>query len=48
MGGSEDALERVAGEVRPLLPLADRAEALHLLALTDRGWEPRLEAPFAG
>jgi hypothetical protein len=46
MGGSEEALERVAEEVRPLLPLTDRAEALQLVALTDRGWEPRLETPF--
>lgn len=48
MGGSDDALERVGREVRPLLPLADRAEALQLVALTDRGWKPRLEAPFGG
>ncbi|MEU4248772.1 2'-5' RNA ligase family protein [Amycolatopsis sp. NPDC026612] len=48
MGGSPDALERVAREVRPLLPVADRAEALQLVALTERGWEPRLEAPFGG
>ncbi|WP_244211135.1 2'-5' RNA ligase family protein [Amycolatopsis kentuckyensis] len=48
MGGSEEALARVAEDVRPLLPLADRAEALQLVALTDRGWEPRLEAPFGG
>jgi hypothetical protein len=46
MGGSDDALARVAEEVRPLLPLVDRAEALQLVALTDRGWEPRLAAPF--
>ncbi|MEV7096173.1 2'-5' RNA ligase family protein [Amycolatopsis sp. NPDC051045] len=48
MGGSEEALERVAQEVRPLLPLTDRAGALQLVALTERGWEPRLEAPFGG
>ncbi|MDQ7804567.1 2'-5' RNA ligase family protein [Amycolatopsis sp. A133] len=48
MGGSAEALERVAQEVRPLLPLTDRAEALRLVALTERGWEPRLEAPFGG
>ncbi|MEV5716636.1 2'-5' RNA ligase family protein [Amycolatopsis mediterranei] len=46
MGGPDDALERVAEEVRPLLPLADRPDALQLVALTDRGWEPRLGAPF--
>ncbi|GHF90178.1 MULTISPECIES: 2'-5' RNA ligase family protein [Amycolatopsis] len=48
MGGSAETLEQVAGEVRPLLPLVDRAAALQLVALTDRGWELRLEAPFGG
>lgn len=48
MGGSEEALGRVAEAVRPLLPLVDRAEALQLVALTDRGWEPRVEARFGG
>lgn len=48
MGGSEETLERVAGEVRPLLPLADRVASLQLVALTDRGWELRLAAPFGG
>lgn len=48
MGGTQETLERVAEEVRPLLPLADRARALQLVALTDRGWEPRLDAPFGG
>lgn len=46
MGGSETELEQVAAAVRPLLPLTDRAEALQLVALTGRGWEPRLTAPF--
>ncbi|WP_410616138.1 2'-5' RNA ligase family protein [Amycolatopsis sp. lyj-109] len=46
MGGPAEALERVAEEVRPLLPLADRAETLQLVALTGHGWEPRLKAPF--
>ncbi|MEU0534816.1 2'-5' RNA ligase family protein [Amycolatopsis tolypomycina] len=48
MGGSAETLERVARDVRPLLPIAGRAAALQLVALTDRGWEPRLEAPFGG
>ncbi|KDN17444.1 hypothetical protein DV20_36290 [Amycolatopsis rifamycinica] len=48
MGGSDEALARVADEVRPLLPLTDRAESLQWVALTDRGWEPRLSAPFGG
>lgn len=48
MGGSEAALEQVARDVRPLLPLTAHAKAVQLVALTDRGWEPRLEAPFGG
>jgi hypothetical protein len=48
MGGDEDVLSRVADEVRPLLPLTACATALQVVALTERGWEPRLEAPFAG
>ncbi|MEV4146749.1 2'-5' RNA ligase family protein [Amycolatopsis sp. NPDC049691] len=48
MGGDDETLSRVAAEVRPLLPVTGRAEALQLVALTDRGWEPRLEAPFGG
>jgi hypothetical protein len=47
MGGDEETLARVADEVRPLLPLTDRATALQLVALNERGWELRLEAPFA-
>ncbi|GAB3145189.1 2'-5' RNA ligase family protein [Amycolatopsis sp. NPDC004378] len=47
MGGEDETLARVAGEVRPLLPLNVRADALQLVALTERGWEPRLEAPFS-
>ncbi|WP_020647504.1 2'-5' RNA ligase family protein [Amycolatopsis balhimycina] len=48
LGGDEETLERVAREVRPLLPLTDRAEALRLVALTEDGWVSRLEAPFGG
>ncbi|MEV6872400.1 2'-5' RNA ligase family protein [Amycolatopsis sp. NPDC051128] len=48
MGGEDAVLERVAAEVRPLLPLADTAEALQLVALTEQGWEPRLSVPFGG
>lgn len=47
MGGDDEALSRVGDEVRPLLPLTDRATALQLVALTERGWELRLDAPFA-
>ncbi|MEV6824562.1 2'-5' RNA ligase family protein [Amycolatopsis sp. NPDC051102] len=48
MGGSEETLERVGREVRPLLPVVDRAETLQLVALTEHGWESRLEAPLGG
>ncbi|EOD64107.1 2'-5' RNA ligase family protein [Amycolatopsis vancoresmycina] len=48
MGGSEATLEQVGREVRPLLPVVDRAEMLRLVALTERGWESRLEAPLGG
>lgn len=48
MGGTDEDLERVASAVRPVLPLTDRAEALQLVALTEQGWEPRLEAPLGG
>jgi hypothetical protein len=46
MGGTDADLERVAAEVRPLLPLDARAAALHLVALHEHGWETRLTAPF--
>lgn len=48
MGGDDETLSRVGDEVRPLLPLTDRATALQLVALTERGWELRLDAPFTG
>ncbi|WIV55114.1 2'-5' RNA ligase family protein [Amycolatopsis nalaikhensis] len=48
MGGEDETLSRVADQVRPLLPRTDRAEALQLVALGERGWEPRLTAPFGG
>jgi hypothetical protein len=48
MGGSEETLSLVAAEVRPLLPLNVRAESVQLVALTEDGWQLRLEAPFGG
>ncbi|MGW5721205.1 2'-5' RNA ligase family protein [Amycolatopsis sp. NPDC003865] len=48
MGGDDETLARVAADVRPLLPVTGRVEALQLVALTGRGWEPRLDAPFGG
>ncbi|MEU9031310.1 2'-5' RNA ligase family protein [Streptomyces sp. NPDC048383] len=38
---------RVGERVRELLPLPARAEAAHLVALTDRGWQRRTSARFA-
>jgi hypothetical protein len=46
MGGTDAELERVAAEVRPLLPLECRADGLHLVALTEDGWSTPLSAPF--
>lgn len=46
MGGTDTELAQVAEDARTLLPLEDRAEALHLVVLTDDGWRLRLSAPF--
>jgi hypothetical protein len=48
MGGDEETLSRVGDEVRPLLPLTAHATSLQLVALTEHGWEPRLDAPLTG
>ncbi|MET8851034.1 2'-5' RNA ligase family protein [Amycolatopsis sp. NPDC004625] len=48
MGGSGETLEQVGREVRPLLPVTDRAGTLQVVALTERGWESRLAAPLGG
>jgi hypothetical protein len=46
MGGTDAELARVAAGVRPLLPVRERAEMLHLVELTETGWRLRLSAPF--
>ena len=46
--GCDEAEARCVGDrVRELLPLPARAEAAHLVALTDRGWQRRASARFA-
>ncbi|WP_239154838.1 2'-5' RNA ligase family protein [Amycolatopsis sp. FDAARGOS 1241] len=47
LGGSEAENAEVAERGRTLLPLIGRAEALHLIVLTERGWQLRLTAPLA-
>ncbi|MGC7096199.1 2'-5' RNA ligase family protein [Amycolatopsis lurida] len=46
LGGTDDELARIAGEVRSLLPVHHRAETLDLVELTENGWRLRLTAPF--
>lgn len=45
-GGTDAGLARVAAEVRPLLPVRDRATELHLVELAADGWRRRLAAPL--
>ncbi|MFF3013454.1 2'-5' RNA ligase family protein [Streptomyces sp. NPDC057939] len=46
--GCDEAQARcVRDRVGELLPLRARAEAVHLVALTDRGWRRRVSAPLA-
>lgn len=47
MGGSDEQNTEVARRVEQLLPLTARAEALHLVVLTEQGWQLRLTAPLA-
>ncbi|MET7991600.1 2'-5' RNA ligase family protein [Amycolatopsis sp. NPDC005232] len=47
MGGSDEQNTEVTRRVEQLLPLTARAEALHLVVLTERGWQLRLTAPLA-
>ncbi|MFF4319187.1 2'-5' RNA ligase family protein [Streptomyces sp. NPDC001568] len=47
LGCDEAEARRVSDRVRELLPLPARAEAAHLVALTDRGWQRRTTARFA-
>ncbi|WP_326836621.1 2'-5' RNA ligase family protein [Amycolatopsis rhabdoformis] len=47
MGGTDEQNTEVARRVEGLLPLTARAEALHLVVLTERGWQLRLTAALA-
>ncbi|MFD6880357.1 MULTISPECIES: 2'-5' RNA ligase family protein [unclassified Streptomyces] len=47
LGCDEAEARRVGDRVGELLPLRARAEAVHLVVLTDRGWRRRVSAPFA-
>ncbi|MEU4669544.1 2'-5' RNA ligase family protein [Amycolatopsis sp. NPDC023774] len=47
MGGSDEQNTEVTRRVERLLPLTARAEALHLVVLTEEGWQLRLTAPLA-
>ncbi|MGW9370265.1 2'-5' RNA ligase family protein [Streptomyces xanthophaeus] len=46
MGCDDSQAQRVGELVSGLLPLRARAEAVHVVALTERGWKRRLSAPF--
>ncbi|MFI5611431.1 2'-5' RNA ligase family protein [Amycolatopsis sp. NPDC051903] len=47
LGGSDTENAEVAERTRALLPLTGRAEGLHLVVLTEQGWQLRLTAPLA-
>ncbi|MCU1686643.1 MAG: hypothetical protein JWQ81_7382 [Amycolatopsis sp.] len=46
IGGTEDELTQVAAQTREALPVSDRPEAVHLVVLTEQGWQLRLSAPL--
>jgi hypothetical protein len=46
MGGTEDELAQVAAQTREALPVQDRPTAVHLVVLTEQGWQLRLSAPL--
>jgi hypothetical protein len=46
MGGTEAETRKVATAAETLLPVTGRAEALHLVVLTEQGWQLRLTAPL--
>ncbi|MGW4487094.1 2'-5' RNA ligase family protein [Amycolatopsis sp. NPDC004368] len=47
MGGTDEQNTEVTRRVEGLLPLTARAEALHLVVLTEQGWQLRLTAALA-
>ncbi|HEY2059609.1 MAG TPA: 2'-5' RNA ligase family protein [Amycolatopsis sp.] len=46
MGGTEAENREVVAAAETLLPITGRAEALHLVVLTEQGWQLRLTAPL--
>ena len=46
MSAKDAEIAQVSAEVRRWLPVHDRADALHLVILTEHGWRRRLTAPF--
>ncbi|MET9609572.1 2'-5' RNA ligase family protein [Streptomyces sp. NPDC006512] len=47
LGGDDAEARQVSDRLGRLLPLRARAEAAHVVVLTDRGWRRRLSAPFS-
>ncbi|WP_205670238.1 MULTISPECIES: 2'-5' RNA ligase family protein [unclassified Amycolatopsis] len=46
LGGTDDQRAEVAERARAALPLTARADTLHLVVLTEQGWQLRLSAPL--
>jgi 2'-5' RNA ligase superfamily len=46
MGGTEDELAQVVAQTREAIPVIDQPEAVHLVVLTEQGWQLRLSAPL--
>ncbi|WP_328610935.1 2'-5' RNA ligase family protein [Amycolatopsis sp. NBC_00345] len=46
MGGTDAEDQAVAAAAKALLPVSGRAETLHLVVLTEQGWQLRLTAPL--
>ncbi len=46
LGGTDDQRAEVAERARAALPLVAKADTLHLVVLTEKGWQLRLSAPL--
>ncbi|GAA3579994.1 2'-5' RNA ligase family protein [Amycolatopsis ultiminotia] len=46
MGGTDEQRATVTERAAAALPVTDRAEKLHLVVLTEQGWQLRLSAPL--
>ncbi|WP_033294327.1 2'-5' RNA ligase family protein [Amycolatopsis jejuensis] len=46
LGGTDDQRAEVAERAAAVLPIHGRAETLHLVVLTEQGWQLRLSAPL--